>query len=69
MSMAHTKDFTERELIEELEERGYSVKYGRRMTFDDWWKNIGSGITPLPSNDIEEHAKRIAEFAWNDAAA
>lgn len=34
------------------------------MNFDEWWSKIGSGIRPLPGEDQEEHAKRVARSAW-----
>lgn len=34
------------------------------MTFDKWWKTEGSGIAPCAGHDMEEHAARIAWFAW-----
>lgn len=32
--------------------------------FKVWWESVGSGITPLPLEDQEEHAKRVAYLAW-----
>lgn len=32
--------------------------------FDKWWNETGSGIVPLPNEDGEEHAKRVAVAAW-----
>ena len=34
------------------------------LNFDEWWANIGSGITPKRGDDMEEHAHRIAREAW-----
>lgn len=35
------------------------------MTFDDWWDNWGSGITPRRHADMESHARRVAREAWD----
>ena len=35
-----------------------------REDFEYWWRKIGSGITPLSSEDMEEHSKRVACRAW-----
>lgn len=32
--------------------------------FNIWWLTVGSGITPMPVEDMEEHAKRVAYLAW-----
>lgn len=32
--------------------------------FNEWWKLVGSAIIPLPSEDGEEHAERVAKRAW-----
>ena len=32
--------------------------------FETWWREEGSGITPNPGADMEEHAKRVCEIAW-----
>lgn len=37
------------------------------FTFNQWWRNVGSGITPEEGHDMEEHAKRIARIAWQEA--
>lgn len=34
------------------------------MDFEEWWSNCGSGMTPHPNEDREEHARRVAEAAW-----
>ena len=34
------------------------------MNFDDWWHETGSGIKPLEGDDMEAHARRVAEVAW-----
>ena len=36
------------------------------MTHKNWWYTEGSGIRPLPNEDIEEFAKRITEIAWSN---
>ena len=35
--------------------------------FDKWWRDAGSGIRPLENHDAEQHAKRIAHIAWEQA--
>jgi len=37
------------------------------MEFKDWWYEIGSGLAPKKDEDQEEHARRVAEMAWNAA--
>jgi hypothetical protein len=36
------------------------------MTHKNWWYKEGSGMRPLPNEDIEEFAKRITEIAWSN---
>ena len=42
------------------------------MTEDEaykaWWHNEGSGIIPLPNEDMEEFAHRITQNAWSNGA-
>jgi hypothetical protein len=38
------------------------------MTHAKWWYTEGSGMRPLPNEDIEEFAKRITEIAWSNGA-
>ena len=42
------------------------------MTKDEaykaWWHNEGSGIIPLPNEDMEEFAHRITQIAWSNGA-
>ena len=33
-----------------------------------WWHNEGSGITPLPNEDMEEFVHRITQIAWSNGA-
>lgn len=35
------------------------------QTFDQWWYEIGSGITREWDHDDEEHAEKVAREAWN----
>lgn len=35
--------------------------------FEKWWNEIGSGLPPLPHEDQEAHAKRVAHVAWLNA--
>ena len=32
--------------------------------FYEWWRNVGSGIIPFARDDMEEHARRVAQEAW-----
>ena len=41
------------------------VEYVRAGGFAEWWHEIGSGITPKQDEDQEEHARRVAQAAWN----
>ena len=36
------------------------------MTHTIWWDMEGSGMRPLPNEDMEEFAKRISEIAWSN---
>jgi hypothetical protein len=36
-----------------------------RTGFEEWWYNTGSGIGVKPGDDYEEHAKRVAQAAWD----
>ena len=42
------------------------------MTEDEaykaWWHNEGSGIIPLPNEDMEEFAHRMTQIAWSNGA-
>lgn len=38
-----------------------------KEVFDDWWNSIGSGIKPLPGEDDEEFARRLAFRAFDYA--
>ena len=42
------------------------------MTKDEaykaWWHNEGSGIIPLPNEDMEEFAHRMTQIAWSNGA-
>ena len=42
------------------------------MTEDEaykaWWHNEGSGLIPLPNEDMEEFAHRITQIAWSNGA-
>ena len=35
--------------------------------FDAWWNDFGSSITPSEKDDMESHAKRMAEAAWEES--
>lgn len=32
--------------------------------FNEWWDMVGSGTTPLPGEDMDEFAKRVAYRAY-----
>ena len=32
--------------------------------FESWWYVEGSGLTPKPREDREEHCYRVAKTAW-----
>jgi hypothetical protein len=34
--------------------------------FATWWHTEGSGMRPLPNEDVEEFAKRVTEIAWSN---
>ena len=36
--------------------------------FDIWWRREGSGLLPRPGDDMEQHARRVAEIAWANGA-
>ena len=42
------------------------------MTEDEaykaWWHNEGSGIIPLPNEDMEEFVHRMTQIAWSNGA-
>ena len=33
-----------------------------------WWHNEGSGIFPLPNEDMEEFVHRMTQIAWSNGA-
>ena len=35
--------------------------------FETWWYVEGSGMTPKPDEDHEEHCHRVAKIAWLNA--
>jgi len=37
-------------------------------SFDRWWDEEGSGMRPMPTEDVEQFAKRIAMIAWSNGA-
>lgn len=49
------------------EKRGTSDNLNSLVGFRNWWWYIGSGIGPKENHDMEEHANRISEIAWNAA--
>ncbi len=34
------------------------------VDFEYWWDCVGAGMRPEPGQDMEEHARRVAEAAW-----
>jgi hypothetical protein len=36
--------------------------------FARWWREEGSAMRPMPTEDVEEFAKRIAMTAWSNGA-
>ena len=34
--------------------------------FENWWHQEGSALHPLPTEDVEEFAKRITQIAWSN---
>jgi hypothetical protein len=36
-------------------------------TFDNWWHDIGSGLTPDKNHDMYEHTRRVSRLAWSGA--
>ena len=40
----------------------------KEEAYKAWWHNEGSGITPLPNEDMEEFAHRITQIAWSNGA-
>ena len=40
----------------------------RNEEYKTWWHNEGSGILPLPNEDMEEFAHRMTEIAWSNGA-
>ena len=36
--------------------------------YKEWWHNEGSGIIPLPNEDMEDFAHRITQIAWSNGA-
>jgi hypothetical protein len=39
------------------------------MNFNEWWDSWGSGIVPSKKDDMESHARFVANAAWNNALA
>ena len=37
-------------------------------TYKAWWHHEGSGIIPLPNEDMEEFAHRMTQIAWSNGA-
>jgi hypothetical protein len=41
--------------------------FKKQLSFEDWWKNIGSALSPLDCEDMETHAYRVSKIAWTTA--
>ena len=39
----------------------------QEQAYATWWWEEGSGILPLPTEDMEEFAHRITQIAWSNA--
>jgi hypothetical protein len=37
-------------------------------SFDRWWSEEGSAMRPMPTEDVEEFAKRVSQIAWSNGA-
>lgn len=40
----------------------------QEQAYATWWWEEGSGILPLPTEDMEEFTHRITQIAWSNAA-
>ena len=36
--------------------------------FKTWWRREGSGMCPMPDQNVLEHVHRLAEIAWDNGA-
>ena len=36
----------------------------QEYSFREWWDLVGSGLAPLPHEDQEEHAERVARRTY-----
>lgn len=52
---------------QDLSRNGLPQRLKDATPFDLWWYNVGSGIAPLPSEELEAFAKRVALHAWVSA--
>ena len=48
----------------DLPERIKSMPESIERDFEAWWFVEGSGMTPQPDEDREEHCYRVAKTAW-----
>ena len=39
------------------------------MTHEEWWREVGSGIPPMPGEDAYEHVRRVTAACWPAARA
>lgn len=37
------------------------------MTFDEWWREHGSGLPPMAEEDAHEHVHRVSALCWQAA--
>jgi hypothetical protein len=45
-------------------ERIKSMPESAEKDFEKWWFDEGSGMSPQPNEDLEEHCCRVAKIAW-----
>ena len=34
------------------------------MTHEEWWREVGSGMPPMPGEDAHEHVQRVTAPCW-----
>lgn len=39
------------------------------MTYEEWWREVGSGMPPMPGEDAHEHVQRVTAACWPAARA
>ena len=53
--------------VNSIKDRGFTPPVGNK--FQNWWRNIGSGITPKKGEDMEQFAKRVCECFYHQTIA